>query len=120
MARVLARVTELVAPATSLFAGALCYPFRTSIPGVVLRAVLPDFLWACAFACALMALTKSRTLVLVGFLVAELLELAQLLPAVPGTFDVLDVVAIALGFGCGLLLEAIVGKRSARYGVSLP
>jgi uncharacterized membrane protein YccC len=89
-----------------LFAGALSYPLRASLP-ILVRGVLADFLWSAAFACALMAITRSPRWATFGFVVAELLELAQLHPSVPGTFDAGDLVAIAIGWALGLLVEMV-------------
>lgn len=68
--------------------------------------MLADFLWAAAFACALAALTRSGRWLALGFAVAQLLELAQVHPAVPGTFDVADMIAIGLGWGLGCAIDA--------------
>lgn len=101
----------LVSSAVALAGGALCYPLRASVPHVV-RGQLSDLLWACAFACALLAVTRSARWGIVGLVVAEILELAQLHPEVPGTFDPLDLVAIAAGFAAGAALER-VGRTAA-------
>jgi hypothetical protein len=97
---------SLGASAMLLLAGCLCYPFRASLP-IELRGVLADFFWSGAFACALVAMTRSWRWALVGFVIAEVLELAQLHPAVPGTFDVSDIIAIAIGWVLGLAVATI-------------
>jgi hypothetical protein len=108
---------SLGASATMLLAGALCYPFRACLP-LLLRGVLADFLWSGAFACALMAMTRSKRWAAFGFVVAEILELAQLHPSVPGTFDVGDLIAIAFGWALGLGIDAICSRPIAHvcYG----
>lgn len=101
----------LVASFAMLAAGALSYPLRGWVP-LVVRGQLADILWAAAFGCALLAVTRSVRWGPLGLGVAELLEVAQIHPRVPGTFDPVDMIAIAAGFAIGCAVEARLGARS--------
>ena len=83
-------------------------------PALVLGS-LPDAAWAWAFGAALSLVWlgrpwREKALWLGGGAVLALFaEIGQALGVVPGTFDVLDLVAIALGYAAG----ATLASRSA-------
>jgi len=81
------------------------------LPRVVV-GVVPDLAWAFAFGACLTLVWRGRTgaqgkvWIGAGFVVALGCELGQAWGLLPGTFDRLDLVAIAVGYAGGALLSA--------------
>lgn len=100
----------------ALALGAVAYRIRPQLPSF-LRGGASDFLWAFAFACTLLAVTKfSRAWAFAGLGISLGLELIQVFPGVPGTFDSYDLLAIGLGYGAGLLGGlAIAGRGNGAF-----
>ena len=78
-------------------------------PGLLLGS-LPDAAWAWAFGAALSLVWSGRSWrekapwLGAGALLALFAEVGQAIGVVPGTFDAMDLVAIALGFAAGAML----------------
>lgn len=89
-------------------------------PAVILGS-LPDAAWAWAFGASLALVWLGRAWrekaawLVAGALLAVLAEIGQAIGLVPGTFDVVDLLAIALGFAAG---AALAGRRA--NGLPLP
>lgn len=86
-------------------------------PAVILGS-LPDAAWAWAFGAALSLVWLGRpwrekaAWLAAGALLALLAEVGQAVGVVPGTFDVIDLVAIAIGFGAGAALAGRVATAA--------
>jgi hypothetical protein len=80
-------------------------------PALILGS-LPDAAWAWAFGAALSLVWLGRAWrekaawLAAGAVLALLAEIGQALGVVPGTFDVIDLVAIALGYAAGAALAS--------------
>jgi hypothetical protein len=89
------------------------------LPAVILGS-LPDAAWAWAFGAALSLVWLGRAWrekapwLAAGAVLALLAEVGQAIGVVPGTFDAIDLVAIALGFAAG----ATLAGRSPAQGPS--
>jgi hypothetical protein len=83
------------------------------VPAVIVGS-LPDAAWAWAFGSALALVWHGKSWrekaawLCAGWAVAVFAELGQAIHVLPGTFDVADLVAIALGFVLG---AAVAGRR---------
>ncbi len=87
---------------------------RAPLPRLVIGA-LPDLAWGWAFGAALVLVWRGKALregmpwLALGALVALGSEIGQAFGVVPGTFDPIDLVAIAAGYAAG----AAVARRTA-------
>lgn len=92
------------------------------LPRVVV-GVMPDLAWAFAFGASLALVWRGRpgaqrgAWLAAGFVVALACELGQAWGLVPGTFDRLDLLAIAVGYGAGVVLS---GRGTARPPTPAP
>jgi hypothetical protein len=90
---------------------ALVHALRTTLWSVPLPRVVvgsaPDFAWAWAFGAALALVWRGRRLrmkapwLAAGALVAAYAEIGQLWGLPPGTFDIIDLIAIIVGYALG-------------------
>lgn len=97
---------------------AVVHALRTTLGAVPLPRVVvgsaPDFAWAWAFGAALALVWQSRPLrvkapwLVAGALLASYAEIGQLWGLPPGTFDIIDLIAIAVGYALG---AAIASRR---------
>jgi hypothetical protein len=89
----------------------------------VILGSLPDAAWAWAFGAALSLVWLGRPWreklpwLGGGALLALFAEIGQAMGVVPGTFDVVDLVAIALGFAAGAMLA---GRRRVSAAETAP
>jgi peptidoglycan/LPS O-acetylase OafA/YrhL len=83
----------------------------------VLAGSLPDALWAWAFGASLALVWRRRSWrekapwLAAGAALALGTELGQALGLMSGTFDVLDLVALGVGYVLGVILAGLHGRR---------
>lgn len=89
------------------------------LPRVVV-GVVPDLAWAFAFGACLALVWRGRAgaqrtaWLAAGFVVALACELGQAWELVPGTFDPLDLLAIAIGYAAGVVLGGLAPHPDTR------